>query len=129
MSSLHFARYEEGNGISADIPNGDSAILTSDARATLWRGLALLRSGDSMAADTVHEVVWASAIDRFPTGEGGGVVCLSHSVFCLSAILAGGGVVCVDAQGPGAGRGFLFVQGGVFESYILRSTVCFMDSR
>ena len=81
MSFLHFAGNEKGNGISPGIPNADSAIVTGNARATLWRGLALLRSGDSIAADLVHEVVWASAIDRFPTGEGGGVVCLSHSVF------------------------------------------------
>ena len=81
MSPLHFAGNGKGNGISPGIPNGDSAIVTGNPGATLWRGLALLRSGDSMAADLVHEVVWASAIDRFPTGEGGGVVCLSHSVF------------------------------------------------
>ena len=78
---MHFAGNGKGNGNSPGIPNGDSAIVTGNARATLWRGLALLRSGDSIAADLVHEVVWASAIDRFPTGEGGGVVCLSHSVF------------------------------------------------
>ena len=47
----------------------------------MWLGLALLRAGDSMAADLVHAVVWASAIDRFPNGESGGVVCLSHSIF------------------------------------------------
>ena len=82
-----------------------------------------------MAADLVHEVVWASAIDRFPTGEGRGVVCLSHSVFCFSTILAGRGVVWMDAQEPSARHGFFFVLGGVFEGYIFRSTVEFMDSR
>ena len=96
MSSLHLALNGKGNGISPGIPNRDSAIVTGNARATLWQGLALWRSGDSMAADLVHKVVWASAIDRFPTSKGGGVVCLSHSVFLFSAILAGGGVVCVD---------------------------------
>ena len=73
-----------------------SAIVTGNARAALWRGLALLGSGDNMATDLVHEVVWASAIDGFPTGKGGGVVCLSHSVFGFSTILAGTGVVSVD---------------------------------
>ena len=96
MSSLHFAGAGKGNSNSPGIPNGDSVIVTGNARATLWRGLAHLRSGDSMAADLVHEVVWASAIDRSPTGKGGGVVSLSHSVFRFSAILAERGVVCVD---------------------------------
>ena len=129
MFSLHITGDWKGNGISPVIPNGDSAIVTGNARAALWRSFALLRSGDSMAADLVHKVVWASAIDRLPTGKGGGVVCLSHSVFGFSAILAGRGLVCVDAQGPGARRRFLFIQGGVFEGYIFRSTVGFMDSR
>ena len=61
------------------------------------RGLALLRSSDSIGADLIHKVVRASAIDRFPTSEGGGVAGLGHSVFRFSAIFAGGGVVCVDA--------------------------------
>ena len=78
---MHFAVNGKGDGISPGIPNGYSAIVTRYARATLWRGFALLRSGDSIAADLVHEVFWASAINRFTTGEGGGVVCLSHSVF------------------------------------------------
>ena len=81
MSSLHFAGNGKSNGISPGIPNGDSAIVAGNARATLWRGLALLRSGDRMAADLVHEVFWASPVDRFPTGKGGRVVCLSHKVF------------------------------------------------
>ena len=81
MSSLHFAGNGKGNDITPGIPSGDSAIVTGNPRATLWRGLALLRSGDSMVADLVDEVVWARAIDRFSTGKGGGVVCLSHSVF------------------------------------------------
>ena len=71
MSSLHFTGNGKGNGISPGIPNGDSAIVTGNAKATLWWGLALLRSGDCMAADLVYEIVWASAIDRFPTSEGG----------------------------------------------------------
>ena len=37
--------------------------------------------------------------------------------------------MCVDGQGPSARPGFLFVLGGVFEGYILRSTVDFMDSQ
>ena len=78
---MHFAGDGKGNSISSGIPNGDSAIVTGKGMATLWRGLALLRSGDSMAADLVPEVLCASAIDRFPTGEGGGVVCLSHRIF------------------------------------------------
>ena len=81
MSPLHFTGDGKGSGISPGIPNGDSAIVTGNARATLWRGHALLSFGDSMAADLVHEVVWASAIDKFPPGKSGGVVCLSHSVF------------------------------------------------
>ena len=125
---MNFAGNGKGNGISPVIPNGDWVIVTGYARVTMWRDLALLRSGDSMAADLVHKVVWASAIDRFPSGKGGGVVCLSHGIFRLSAILAGRGVVCMDAQGPGIRRRFLFVEGGVFEGYIFGSTVDFMDS-
>ena len=45
-----------------------------------WR-LALLKSSDSIGADLIHKVVRASAIDRFPASEGGGVVGSSHSVF------------------------------------------------
>ena len=63
----------------------------------MWRGLALLRSGDSICADLIHKVVRARAIDRCPTSEGRGVVGLGHSVFNVSAIFAGRGVVCVDA--------------------------------
>ena len=97
MSSSHSTGHEEGNGISPDIPNGDATIVTGNARATLWWGLALLRYGDSIAADLVHEVVLTSGIDGFPTVKSGGVVCLSHSLFRFSAILAGRGVVCMDA--------------------------------
>ena len=60
-------------------------------------GLAFLRSGDSIDVDLIHKIVRASAIDRFPTSEGGGVVGLGHSVFRFSDIFVGRGVVCVDA--------------------------------
>ena len=63
----------------------------------MWRGLALLRSGDSICADLIHEVVRARAIDRFPTSERGGVVGLGHSVFRFSAIFAGSDVVSLYA--------------------------------
>ena len=77
--------------------NGYSAIVTSNAWTALRWGLAFLRSGDNICADLIHKVVRASAIDRFPTREGGGVVGSGHSVFGFRAIFAGGGVVCVDA--------------------------------
>ena len=80
VPSLHFAENGEGNGISPGIPNGDWAIIPSDTRAALWRGLVLLRSGDSIAADLVHKAVWANAIDKFSAIEGRGVVGLGHSV-------------------------------------------------
>ena len=113
MSSFHFTKNREGNGISADVPNRDSAIVTSNAEATLCWSLAFLTCGDNIGPNLIDKVVRTSAIDRFPASESGGVVGSGHSIFWFSTIFMGRGIVCVDTYGPCARRGFLSLPSGL----------------
>ena len=89
MSSFHLTWNGKGNGIPPSVSNEDSAIVTSDTWTALWWVLWFLRSGDSICADLIHKVVRASAIDRFPSSEGGGVLvteCWSKVFILLSFV-------------------------------------------
>ena len=81
MSSLHLSCYRKGISISSGVPNTDLTIVARDTRTALRRGVVLLRSGDSLAADLIHKVVRASSVEGFPTSKSGRVFSLSHGVF------------------------------------------------
>ena len=77
---MHLVRNCEGHSISPDFADRDSARVTGNARAARCTGLGFLRSGYSISAVFVDQVVWTGSIDRFPTSEGGGMVCCVRAV-------------------------------------------------
>lgn len=75
----------------------DLTIIAGNAWPALWWSFVLLRTGNRIGADFIHNVVRSSLMDRFPASECRGVVTLCLSLFWFRAILVGGCVVCVDS--------------------------------